>query len=73
MTSHNEKDLPFKVDDFLEYEADDDQKPSMKILIVSREIGEIFVTNGHGFHCFFNISRVLRHINDGRFTVKAGG
>lgn len=61
--------LPFQKGDSLEYKADNDQKPSMRIVIVNRKIEEIFVTNGHGFHLFLRISDVLDRIKDGRFLV----
>ena len=72
----NETKLPFKVDDRLEYETaelDEKGKPtrtSVKILAIGKDIGEIFVDNGNGFNCFFNITDVLNRINDGRFAVK---
>ena len=66
----NETKLPFKEGDFIEYEADEDRRSSMEILIISEDIEKIFVTNNLGFHLYLTLPDVLTRINDGRFTVK---
>ncbi len=73
---NNTKELPFAEGDTFEYEVIGDKKTepetaSAKILAISRGTNAIFVTNEQGFNFEFRIDRVLKHINDGRFTVKA--